>query len=454
MRNLTRAKVGLAAVGAITLAVGLISPAANADYAPGPGDIVGVGSDTVQNASDFVADGDNQADAGYNSAGNINRVINFDATPDANARLAYGASGLGNGTNCAPGTGGTAGTGNQNANHADSPCTLNPTVVLRAGLNPVQRPNGSGAGTNALLNDTCAAPPATCGTGPFVINYARRSSAAGSTAVNTAVANFGGAGLDSITIGNDGLAMLSSSTTNAVALSAAQLNSIYACTATTWTAVGGASSATIVPLLPQIGSGTRSSFLTAIGSPVVGSCVVNVEENDPEAIDQSSSPANAIEPMSSGRLNLYQGINGSANGIAGGPSGFGGYFKDPSCAFGVTTPAACVGAAKTLAPNVKYWTTGTPSSGTLFNINRSLFVYFRDVDVNSATPFQPGSSLNWVRTLFYNPCSGAGHTTGCTTVGGIQYGPGGPPYYATSAGQSLIASAGINATYASTIGGP
>jgi len=452
MRTLTRAKVGLAAVGAITLAVGLIAPAASADYAPGPGDIVGVGSDTVQNASDFVADGDNQADAGYNSAGNINRVINFDATPDANARLAYGLGGPGGTNACAPGTGGTAGTGNQNTGHTDAPCVLNPTVVLRAGMNPVLRPNGSGAGTTALLNDTCGPNP--CATGPFVINYARRSSAAGSSAVSTAVTEFGGAGLDSVTIGNDGLAMLSSTTTNAVALSAAQLNSIYACTATTWTAVGGTSGATIVPLLPQVGSGTRSSFLSAIGLASPGSCVANVEENDPEAIDQSSSPANAIEPMSSGRLNLFQGINGSANGSPSGPSGFGGYFKDPSCGFGVTSPAACVGSAKTLTPNVKYWTTGTPSSGTLFNINRSLFIYFRDVDVNSTVPFQPGSSLNWVRTLFYNPCSGAGHTTGCGIVNGINYGPGGPPYYATSAGQALIASAGINATYSSTVGGP
>ena len=453
MRTLTKAKVGLAALGAITLTVGLLAPAASADYAPGAGDIVGVGSDTVQAVGDFVADGDFQADAGYNSAGNLNKVINFDATADANTRLAYGAAGTGTGSNCAPGTGSTAGTGNQNVNHADSPCTLNPTIVLRAGLHPVQRPNGSGAGTNALLNDTCGANP--CGTGPFVINYARRSSAAGATAVNTAKTEFGGQGLDSITVGNDGLAMLSSTTTNAVALSAAQLNSIYACTATTWTAVGGTSTATIVPLLPQVGSGTRSSFLSAIGLASPGSCAVNVEENDPEAIDQSSSPVNAIEPMSSGRLNLFQGINGSIGGVGGGASGFGGYFQDPSCAFGVIAPPACVGATKTLAPNVKYWTTGTPSSGSLFNINRSLFIYFRDVDVfNDSVPFQPGSSLNWVRTLFYNPCSGTGHTTGCTTINGISYGPGGQPYYATSAGQALIAASGVNAVYATTVGGP
>jgi ABC-type phosphate transport system substrate-binding protein len=448
---MTKAKVGLAALGAMTLAVGLLAPAASADYAPGAGDIVGVGSDTVQAVGDFVADGDFQADAGYNSAGNLNKVINFDATADANTRLAYGAQGLG--PNCSPGTGTTVGTGNQNTNHADAPCVLNPTIVLRAGLHPVQRMNGSGAGTNAMLLDRCG--PGTCSTGPFVINYARRSSAFGASGETTAVANFGGNGLDSITVGNDGLAMLSSTTTNAVALSAAQLNSIYACTATTWTAVGGASSATIVPLIPQVGSGTRSSFLSAIGLAAPGSCVVNVEENDPEAIDQSTSPINAIEPMSSGRLNLFQGNNGSVGGVGGGPSGFGGYFQDPSCAFGIVSGGDCATATKTLAPNVKYWTTGVPSSGSLFNITRSLFIYFRDVDVfNDTVPFQPGSSLNWVRTLFYNPCSGTGHTTGCTTINGITYGPGGQPYYATSAGQALVASSGVNAIYATTVSGP
>ena len=202
MRNITKAKVGLASLGAITLTAGLVAPAAFADYAPGSGDVVGVGSDTVQYAGDFVADGDVLGDLGWNSSGAVNRVINFDATADANARLAYGAGGV-TGT-CAPGQGVSVGTGNQNVNHADQPCVLNPTIVLRAGLNPVLRPNGSGAGLNALLNDA---------TVPYKINYVRRSSAAGATAVATAVTKFGGAGLDSVTIGTDPLAMLTSGAT-------------------------------------------------------------------------------------------------------------------------------------------------------------------------------------------------------------------------------------------------
>jgi hypothetical protein len=446
MRILTKTRVGLGGLGAVALAVGLVAPSAQADYAPGPGDVVGVGSDTVQNGGDFLADGDFLGDAGWNSAGNLNRVINFDATADANVRLAYGLGGPGGTNACAPGTGGTAGTGNQNTGHTDSPCVLNPTIVLRAGLTPMLRPNGSGAGTTALLNDKCGPNP--CGTGPFVINYARRSSPAGAGAVATAVTEFGGAGLDSVTIGNDGLAMLSSTTTNAVALSAAQLKTIYECTVTHWNdpTLGGASANTIHPLLPQVGSGTRSSFLSAIGVTTPGGCVANVEENDPEAIDQSGAPADAIEPMSSGRLNLFKGNlgDGTSNGV-------GGYFHDPSCPFGNTTPPC----PQVLTPNVKYWTTGTPLSGTLFNISRPLYIYFRDVDVfNDSVKFEPGGTLNWVRSLFYNPCQGTGHTTGCVTIGGITYGPGGQPYVATSAGQALISGAGISPTYATTVGGP
>src|SRR5262249_36623257 len=150
---------------------------------------------------------------------------------------------------------------------------------------------------------------------------------------------------------------------------------------TTWNApsIGGASANTIHPLLPQVGSGTRTSFLGAIGVTTPGGCVANVEENDPEAIDQSGFPADAIEPMSSGRLNLFQGRDGSNA-----PNGVGGYFTDPSCPFGITA-GNCAVASRTLSPNVKYWTTGAPLSGTLFNINRPLFIYFRDVDVFNDT---------------------------------------------------------------------
>lgn len=427
-------KLGTVVVAAAAAAMSLFPSAAFADYAPTNNDVVGVGSDTLQQLGDFVSDGDFLGDLGYNAAGNKNKFISIDATADANTRLAYGPQGLG--PQCAPGTGTTVGTGNANSSHADSPCVLNPTVVLRAGKSPQQRPNGSGAGYNLLVQDTNAG-----GGSKGLIDFSRASSPRGNNAL-----------FDSVTVGTDPLAILSGSTTNAVALSAAQLNAIYSCTATTWDSptIGGTSSATIVPLLPQVGSGTRSSFLSAIGSPSLGSCVVNVEENDPEAIQSSSSPINAIEPMSGGRLNLFQGklSTGASNGV-------GGYFKDPSCPFSPaesTTPTACTTGA-TLAPDVKFWNTGTPSSGTLFNVTRNLFIYFRHADINSTKKFQPGGSLNWVRTMLYNPCATPGDPS-CVTVNGVEFGPGGAPFVASGPGQALISAAGITPSYSYTAAGP
>jgi ABC-type phosphate transport system substrate-binding protein len=428
-------KIGTGLAAALTVGMLAFPTSAYADYAPTKNDVVGVGSDTLQQMVDFVADGDYTGNLGYNSAGNKNKFISIDATADANSRLAYGPQGLG--SSCAPGTGGTVGTGNQNTTHADTPCTLNPTVVLRAGKTASQRPNGSGAGFNLLKQDTTAG-----GLGKGYVDFSRASSSRGTQTQFSA-----------IQIGTDPLAMLSSTTTNAVALSSTQLNSIYACTVTFWDdpAIGGTSHTTIKPLLPQVGSGTRTSFLTAIGNPTVASCVSNVEENDPEAIDSSGVPADAIEPMSLSRLDLFQGklSTGASNGA-------GGFFTDPSCPFPgaiSTTPAACVGATATLAPNVKFWNTGTPSSGTLFGITRPLYMYFRDADVDSTKKFQPGGSLNWVRTMLYNPCPTPGGPT-CVIDGGVEYGPGGAPYFASAAGQAAISAAGVTPLYAYIQHGP
>jgi ABC-type phosphate transport system substrate-binding protein len=407
---------------AVSAALSLLPTSAFADYGPSASDVVGVGSDTVQAAGNFVADGDYTGNAGYNTAGNLNKFISIDATADANTRLAYGSNGLGSGataaTNpCTPGTGSTQGTGNQNTTHTgDKPCVLNPTVVLRAGLSPVQRPNGSGAGYNLLKADTNAS-----GVGTGLVDFARASSPRGVNAL-----------FDSVQIGNDPLGMLTSSTTNATnGLSIAQLKNIYTCTVTNWNQVGSGAG-TIVPLLPQVGSGTRSYFESAIGvtDSTVGSCVQNVEENDPEAIDAASSPVNAVEPMSQSRLYLFQGklSNGTASGLSG-------YFKDPSCV-ALSAVAGC--SSSTLSPNVKLWSTGVPAptdSGALFYPTRALYIYFRHADINSTTIFQPGGTLNWVRTMLYNP-------------------GGATPYWCSAAGKADISASGIIPACTYTAGGP
>jgi hypothetical protein len=511
--------VAAGAVGALAFSLLTAAPA-SADYAPNPSDVVGVGSDTVQYAIDFLADGDYNNDTGAN-LGNRNKIVNFDATPDANARLAYGAFGL-NGTsaatsNCAPGTGGSNGSGNMNTTHTgDRPCVLNPTIVLREGQRPVQRPNGSGAGFNALKADVAAA--------THNIDFARASSAR----------TPGGTTYDSVTIGTDDLAMLVSSTTHAVPLTKDELASVYNCTVTDW-ATFGSTAGTIYPILPQVGSGTRSSFIGNIGltEADLGACVVNAEENDAEAIDGAGVNAiNALEPMSSGRLNMYLGKD------SGGTSIGAGYFNDPSCLYATAKAAtgvfgACTVAGVTLTPNVQYFNSTTPfvrnatttatgaaaaltitvastagisagmtatgtgistapaavvasvnqvtkvvtfgagqvntgavsgsvsftGSVTAYKATRNMYIYFRDADVNGTSAFQPGGTRNWVRTLFYNPCSGTTITgagipsAGNACTGGGLYGPGGAPSVALASGQTLISASGIVPSYAFTIGG-
>ena len=83
-------KIGIGLVAAATAAIALFPANAQADYAPAPRDVVGVGSDTLQALGDFAADGSYVADPGYNSTGNKYKFISIDATADANTRLAYG----------------------------------------------------------------------------------------------------------------------------------------------------------------------------------------------------------------------------------------------------------------------------------------------------------------------------------------------------------------------------
>jgi hypothetical protein len=62
-----------------------------------------------------------------------------------------------------------------------------------------------------------------------------------------------------------------------------QLNAIYSCSSTAriWNQVGGTSTTTILPVLPRTSSDARQFFLTAIGNPVLGSCVLNGSINIP-----------------------------------------------------------------------------------------------------------------------------------------------------------------------------
>ncbi len=357
--------LGAALTAAVTVCT---MGAAHADLAPSGTDHVGIGSDTVQNIGNFVADGTTLGDPGYNTAGGKNRLISFDATPDANDRAGFAF-------NSTPG-----------ANVA-----LNPTIVLRTGLKPVQRPNGSGAGVTALLADTA-----------HNIDFVRMSRLPTTAEQSNTTAGVGP--LRVIKISTDNLAVAKSSdvVSNAPAtLTATQLVDLYKCNTTNFTAVGGTAGVP-KPYIPQTGSGTRSAFLADLKAAngnvdvVLGSCVLTAEENDPAVI---RGDANAIAPFSAGRKALYDS----------------GYFNDPSKKYG-----------EAVVP----LTSGVVLVGGYVN-TRGLYIVFRNSDVASPIKSQPGSVVNKIQDLFYNP----------TNVGLVV------PFVNSDAGRADITAAGATPTY-------
>jgi PBP superfamily domain len=424
VRKRTKLSVGLMAalttMGALVLSAGVALPAqaAQADYAPGASDIVGVGSDTLQYIMDFADDGDPEGDAGFNSAGGAYKVVSFDATADANARAAY----FNNSTdsNLQP---------------------LEPTVVLRAGTYPVQRINGSGAGINALI-----ANQGTTGNSalPF-INFVRMSSQP--TAAQGG--DFTG-GLEVVKIATENLAIAKASTTNAVALSPQQLVKIYqaniATGCPTWSqfgVTGAGASDWVAPLIPQSGSGTRNTFLSDLatlgngGTAIsLGTCVTTVEENDPTGITGFvtptgwggtigagvADPQDAIVPFSGSRLNLWNGVSGNTTLS---PSSNVGYFHPPANVYGQTPN-------NPVPPGITITTTGTPSDGNgIYVDNRALNIVYPFSENSSTQSGEPGSPFNWANLLFC-PSTKSGAPT---------------PFMDSPAGEVDIAQAGATPGY-------
>lgn len=367
MGNSAKVKVGAVAATVAALTVGLAGPAF-ADQQPRSTDVVGVGSDTVQYVANFVDDGSPNGLAGYNALNTARRVWSFDATADAAGRTAYK-----NGTSTA----------------------LDSQVVLRAGTNPVARPNGSGSGIAALLADA-----------NHRIDFVRSSRLPTAAEQTTAAGTAGfGAGIHVFRIATDGLEIaVNNAATNApVGLSAAELVNIYNGTWTTWGQIpgytGSAPTNTIIPVIPQSGSGTRNDFLNDLKAAnggvaiTLGANVKVAEEHDPAGITGQSAPADAIEPFSVGRYNLIQ-------------TGY----------LGTSAPANAV----------KLLTGTAPDASAAYVLNRSLYILVRDADVNSTTPMQVGGTLNFVKTLFGTSTS----------------------FYAKAANSGLFTAAGVTQSWA------
>ena len=350
---------------------------ANADYAPQPSDVVAIGGDTPQYAASFLADGDYNGDAGFNSTSPVNRLVTFNATADANGRATYAKG--------------------------STTAQLNPTVVLRAGTKPVQRNSSSGNAITALLADTTA---------PYMINFILSASLPTVAQQTSATAPFGG--LHVIELGTDSVQIAVNSTTNAPAgLSAQQLLYIYTHPGVTWATVPGitgGSTDPVIALLPPTSSTIYKSFLSALTTANGGvaptlSGYTTVEQNDPTAITGATTPADAIVPFSSARLNLFND----------------GYFQNPNNAFG--TPQTTITAGINLL-------SGTPGDfNPVLNVGITDYAIYRQNDQTSSTIFEPGGTRNFAQTLFSNP-------------------GGSTPYFASNAGKALIAASGVTPVYA------
>jgi ABC-type phosphate transport system substrate-binding protein len=154
------------------------------------------------------------------------------------------------------------------------------TITPRAGAASITRPNGSSAGITALNNNTS-------------LDFARSSRPRQSS----------DGAVQFLPFAKDVIKYAANTTTNApLNLTAAQLANIYKCTSTTWTQVGGTSTATIKPVLPQANSGTRTTFLSSISvtEAQVGTCVTVGQEHDPAAV---AGDLDKIVPFSQGRFN-------------------------------------------------------------------------------------------------------------------------------------------------------
>jgi ABC-type phosphate transport system substrate-binding protein len=253
------AATAAAAITALVAAPALADPPAG--KTPRPTDVVGVGSDTIQNVMD-------QLSVAYNATHASGKLYSFDALN--------------------PTTG-----------------AMGDTIQLKSGSSTcsIPRPDGSSAGISQLTTGN-----GTTTGGQPCINFARSSRGRGSTDPNT---------ISFIALAGDAVTVATQPGSHAPAnlITTSVLTNIYNCTVTKWNQIpgnsGGASS-TIVPMLPQNGSGTRSFFLGAIGVTTPGSCVSTsdtaqgsghlndntLQENEGVAPSLNTNKANVIFPFS------------------------------------------------------------------------------------------------------------------------------------------------------------
>jgi ABC-type phosphate transport system substrate-binding protein len=414
-RTAGAAFVAAAAVGSLTLT---LAPA-QADFSPQPNDVVSTGSDIIQNSFNFLADGYHQL-PGYNSAGNRWRFVNFDSSGDAQGRSAFTDPRLlptitGNGT--------VGENGVKYVKQGDIKL-LNPTISLRAGQDLVVRPSGGGGGgRDAIIADDQG-----------WIDVGRSPDPLNATNQNNAQSNLGSK-LIRVQIATDRQLIATATETNAPAtISAEAILKIYSGEWTKWGDIPGYAGAgageTIIPLLLPTDAGMWNTFVANVAKQNPGAGVVAntlrgnpnsvvVQQNDPTAITALPDAVrkNAIVPFPRGRFRTLntgyytQTFDGQKT-------------NNYNTESGHRTPASAQG-IKLLDGNSN---ADVASPSAPYGGNFAYNAIVRERDFLSTTPWQPGSTLNWVEALFYNP-------------------DGPAPFVRTPAGEALLEAAGVTPDY-------
>lgn len=274
MRTLTKLMVGVAS--AATLTAMAVVPTMGSALADPPAhttvhnfDLQGTGSDTIE----FVLD---QLSLNYNSSHGKDSATNpFLYSEDA--------------TN--PKTG-----------------AIGDTVTLKKGCKSFARPDGSSAGILALTTENANDGKAG-GRETTCIDYARSSRDRQSSDPQ-----YKKGGVAFVTLAGDAVTYATQPKSNAPkSLTPHQLFEIYTCKVRNWKALGGRSG-TIMPFIPQTGSGTRAFFLTAIGFGAMqtpSKCVSDLptkavpggtlEENEGINPALNKDKANVVFPYSVGK---------------------------------------------------------------------------------------------------------------------------------------------------------
>lgn len=252
MRMLSKVIVGAAVVAtSVMTAIGPALADPPSGVTPKPTDVVGVGSDTIQNVMD-------QFSHDYNKSHSGTKLYSWDATN--------------------PKTG-----------------AIGDSIRYKRGCTKEPRPDGSSAGVAALATNNGGKT-----SGHPCIDFARSSRDRASTDPA-----FAPGGIAFVTLAGDAETYATQPHSNAPSnLSTAQLKAIYTCKVRNWKQVGG-KRGKIAAFIPQPGSGTRAFFLAALGITDPGNCVSDVkgtlEENEGVNPALNKNKANVVIGYSIGK---------------------------------------------------------------------------------------------------------------------------------------------------------